>query len=513
MSPSESRVSTPARTRSVEAERRARWLLVAVAAGVFIAADDQTAIVTLLPPIVDEIGLTVDDFYRASWVVNAYLLGYLVALPIVGRIADVYGHARVFAACLGIFMLGSALVALAPSFTPLVLARGLQAVGGGGVVPVAMAIVVAQLPPERRLLGLGAIAAAAEGGALIGPLWGGGIAEFWGWRMVFWLNLPMALPVAWAVWRFTRPQDADAPVSATARGPRGRIDWWGAAILGAALALLTFALVDDPNAPRPLAVTALMLAAVAVLAVVFVLHERRTPEPMAPLQALRERHVVASNLASFLVGVGLIVALIAVPLFVNLVLVEGALDGGLTLMRLTVAVPVGALAGGWLGSRLGLRGTAALGMLLAAAGFAGLQAWDRDLAQAMRSAPQLVGGFGFGLVIAPLAAAVLQRVEPEYRAAASAWLTLSRVSGMLVGAALLTSTGLGRFYARAGSVSFGSPEFDALVAEAQVDTFREVFVAAVLLMLLAAVVAWAIGRGVSERGAVVAESDAWWTVV
>lgn len=489
-------------TRGTEADRSARWLLLAVAAGVFIAADDQTSIVTVLPPIIDDIGLTVDDFYRASWVVNAYLLGYLVALPIVGRIADVYGHARVFAACLGLFMLGSALVALAPSFTPLVMARGLQAVGGGGVVPVAMAIVVAQLPPERRLLGLGAIAAAAEGGALLGPLWGGGITELWGWRTVFWLNLPMALPVAWAVWRLANREGSP---NIGARVP-GRIDWRGASVLGAALALLTFALVDDPNAPRPLAVTVLMLAGVAALATGFVFHERHAREPMAPLAALRDPRVLASNLASFLVGVGLILALIGVPLFVNLVLVEGALDGGLTLMRLTVAVPLGALAGGWLGSRLGLRGTAALGMLLAAAGFAGLQAWDRGLSEAMRSLPQLVGGFGFGLVIAPLAAAVLQQVHPEHRAAASAWLTLSRVAGMLVGAALLTSTGLGRFYTRAGSVPFDSPEFQVLVAEAQVQTFREVFIAAALVMVLAAVVAWWIGRGRTVAG-----TDPWWT--
>ncbi len=488
-------MSAPVAAASLEA-RRARWLLIAVAAGVFVAADDQTSIVTVLPPIVDEIGLTVDDFYRASWVVNAYLLGYLVALPIVGRVADVYGHARVFAACLVVFMVGSALVALSPSFTPLVLARGLQAVGGGGVVPVAMAIVVTQLPPERRLLGLGAIAGASEAGALLGPLWGGSIAEFWGWRTVFWVNLPMTLPVLWAVWRL-----------AGSERTTGRIDWLGAAILGASLAVLTFALVDDPNARRPLLATVAMLGASAALAFAFFAHERRTPEPMAPLRALRDRHVLAANLASFLLGMGLIIALIGVPLFVNLVLAQGALQGGLTLMRLTVAVPLGAVAGGWLASRVGLRATAAAGMVMAAACFGGLQAWDRDLSEALRTLPQLVGGFGFGLVIAPLAAAVLQRVSEDYRAAASAWLTLSRVTGMLVGAALLTSTGLGRFYARAGSVPFDSPEFQALVAEAQVTTFREVFVAASAVMLLAAVVAWFIGRGRRDAGA-----EPWWTV-
>ena len=480
---------------TASAARKQRWLLFAVAAGVFVAADDQTSIVTVLPPIVNDIGLTVDDFYRASWVVNAYLLGYLVALPIVGRIADVFGHARVFAACLGVFMLGSALVALSPSFTPLVLARAFQAVGGGGVVPVAMAIVVGELPREQRLMGLGAIAAASEAGALLGPLWGGGIAELWGWRWVFWINLPMTLPIAVLAYRLAGSEQR-----------RGRIDWAGAALMGLALAVLTFALVDDPNSPRPIAATVALLALAAGLGVWFVLHERRTPEPMAPLAELSRRPVLAANLAHFLVGVGLITVLIGVPLFVNLVLVEGALAGGLTLMRLTIAVPLGALAGGWLAGRIGLRLTALVGCLLAAACFVGLATWDRDLSEVTRSLPQLVGGFGFGLVIAPLAAAVLQRVDEDHRAAASAWLTLSRVTGMLVGAALLTSTGLGRFYARAGSIAFDSPEFETLVAEAQVETFREVFIAAVVVMLVGAAIAWFIGRGDRD-----ADADPWWT--
>ncbi len=486
---------TSAKATPVGAAQKQRWLLFAVAAGVFVAADDQTSIVTVLPPIVNDIGLTVDDFYRASWVVNAYLLGYLVALPIVGRIADVFGHARVFAACLGVFMVGSALVALSPSFTPLVLARALQAVGGGGVVPVAMAIVVSELPREKRLMGLGAIAAASEAGALLGPLWGGGIAELWGWRWVFWINLPMTLPIAVLAYRLAGVEQR-----------RGRIDWAGAALMGLALAVLTFALVDDPNAPRPIVGTVTLLALAIGLGAWFVIHERRTPEPMAPLADLARRPILAANLAHFLVGVGLIGVLIGVPLFVNLVLVEGALEGGLTLMRLTVAVPLGALAGGWFAGRLGLRATAVVGCVLAAGCFVGLQAWDRDLSEVTRSVPQLVGGFGFGLVIAPLTAAVLQRVDDDHRAAASAWLTLSRVTGMLVGAALLTSSGLGRFYARAGSIAFDSPEFETLVAEAQVDTFREVFIAGVVVMLAGAAIAWFIGRGDRD-----ADADPWWT--
>jgi MFS family permease len=450
---------------------------------VFLGAADQTAIATVLPPIIRDVGITVDDFYRSSWVVNAYLLGYLVALPLHGRIADVYGRGHVFAATLAIFVGGSVLVALAPGFWWLVAARALQAVGGGGVVPVAMAIVVDELPPGRRALGLGAIAAATEAGALIGPLWGGAIAEWIGWRWVFWANVPLALPVL-----FT-----GAKLLGNARIP-ARIDWLGGALLTAGLALLTFALVDDPLTPRPPFVTLALLAFSAALVAAFVRHESHSKASIVRLAVFRERVVWAAHAATALVGGGLIVALIGIPLFVNIVLGQSPLDGGLALLRLTVAVPLGALLGGWLVDRLSIVVTVVLGALLAAAGFAGLQAWDRGLDEPLRTLPPLLAGFGFGLVIAPLNSAVLQRVGASERATAAAWLTMARLIGMLIGAALLTSQGLGRFYARAGSIEFGTPEFEALVQQAQVSTFREVFIAGAVVMLVAASVAALLAR-------------------
>ncbi len=472
------------------------WLLGGVTAGVFLAADDQTSIVTVLPALIADIGLTVDDLYRASWVVNGYLLGYLVALPIVGRVADVYGHARVYAAALGLFMLGSALVALSPTFETIVASRALQAVGGGAVVPIAMAIVVGELPPSRRLGGLGAIAAASEAGALLGPLWGGLITDWLGWRAVFWLNLPMCAPFLMLVW--------------TLAGVRRRpasIDWPGAVTLGLALGIITFVLADDPNAGRPLVLSLALLAGAALLSALFWWRQHHTPSPLVRPALLTARRRLAANLGSTLVGAGLIAALIAVPLFANLVLRESALSGGLTLMRLTVAVPLGALAGGLGASRFGLSPVASVGMLTAAAGFLGMALWTDQLGELGRSVPLLVGGFGFGLVIAPLSAAVLAGAAESERATVASWLTLARVGGMLVGAAALTSGGLGRFYERAGAIAINSPDFEQLVVAAEVSTFREVFIAAGGVMVIAAALAALIGRGDRE-----ARRERWWVL-
>lgn len=487
--------ATPPPGPVADAARRQRWVLAIVAAGVFVAADDQTSIVAVLPAIIQDVGIAVDEFYRSSWVVNGYLLGYLVALPLLGRVADVHGRARIFAVTLAIFTVGSVLVALAPSYSWIVAARALQAVGGGGVVPVAMAIVVDELPPARRALGLGAIAAASEAGALLGPLWGGAITDWFGWRWVFWVNVPMTLPVLAAGWWAI----ANRPVG-------GRIDWGGGALLAAALAVFTVALVDDPLARRPWAATAALLATSALLAAAFLWHERRARSSLLRIGMFAPRPVWAAHAAHVLVGGGLITALIAVPLFVNLVLGARPLAGGLTLMRLTVAVPLGALAGGWLAGAWGIRPTTVAGMWIAAAGLAWLGAWDRELSEPLRSVPLLVAGLGFGLVVAPLGTAVLQHVDEAERATAAAWLTLARVTGMLAGAALLTSQGLGRFYARAGSATFGSPEFEALVATAQVDTFREVFLGGAATMFAAGLVALLIGRGRADA------SERWWVL-
>ena len=472
------------------------WKLVVVALGVFVAADDQTSVVTVLPSIIRDTGITVDDFYRSSWVVNGYLLGYLAAMPLLGRVADVYGRGRVFVATLAIFIAGSALVAMSPNFTWLVIARAIQSVGAGGVVPVAMAVVVDEVSPSRRAMGLGAIAAASEAGALLGPLWGGAITDLAGWRWVFWINLPMTVPILVAGWWLTRSQ---------ARLP-GRVDWSGGVLLAAALSVLTFALVDDPVSPRPTVVTVALLLVVVGLVVAFIRHERRGGASMVRLSLFAPRSVWVANLVHVLVGGGLIVALFSVPLFVSLVLVGSPLDGGWTLMRLTAPVPLGALAGGWLASRVGLRGIATAGLLLAAVGFAGLQAWHETMGEVLRSLPLVIGGFGFGLVIAPLGLAVFQHVAEDERATAAAWLTMSRVIGMLIGGSLLTSQGLGRFYARTGAVEFNSPEFIAIVQQAQVSTFREVFIATAVVMVAAAILAWFIGRG--RAGA----EDRWWTL-
>lgn len=465
------------------------WLLVAVALGIFFAADDQTFVVTVLPKMIEGIGLPQDEFYRAAWIVNGYILGYIVAMPLMGRVSDVFGHGRIYVLSVGIFMAGSAWVAMSPNLTVLTMARSFQAIGGGAVVPVAMAIVADVMPPERRAMGLGLMAAASEAGGLFGPLWGGSLVQLIGWRGLFWINLPMCLPVALAVWWLAKDRS----------GSRAPIDYVGGVLMGGALAALAVALTDDPIEGRPVAFTVALYLAAAALGAAFVWRQRLVRFPIVDLEQFRSRPYSAGNLTNFMVGGGLIVAMVNVPLFTNVVLDESALQGGLNLMRLTVMLPVGAVLGGVLSGYLGFHRTTALGMGLCGAGFLLMSTWPADVGQWQMTLPLLVAGLGFGVVIAPIGTAVVNSVQETERATASALLTVLRLLGMLVGVALLTSRGLGRFYERAGTIGLDDPRFQEMVRNFEVSTFSETFVVAGLVCFLAMVPAFFLGRGLARR--------------
>ena len=165
--------------------------LTAVFAGVFVAADDQTVVVTVLPEIMLDLKLTVTELDHTSWIITGYLLGYVAAMPLIGRLSDIWGHRNAFIGSLLLFMLGSVGVALATDINWLIGLRVFQALGAGALVPIAIAIVGDLFPPERRGTPLGLVGASAEAGGVIGPLWGGVITKYLAWQWVFWMNIPL----------------------------------------------------------------------------------------------------------------------------------------------------------------------------------------------------------------------------------------------------------------------------------------------------------------------------------
>ena len=212
--------------------------------GTFVTALDQTVVITALPAIMADLKIPILRFESVIWMVTAYLLGYTAAMPLLGRLADVHGYRRVYLLSLAVFALGTTLVAVAgqwewlnsnlDSLHQIIAARVIQAIGGGGAVPVSLAIAAALVSPAQRGLALGIVAGAAEAGSMLGPAYGGAVIELWGWRAIFWLNVPQAAAIAIAL-VFLRER----------RNQGARMDYWGAVFLTLALVLLCLAIAHD----------------------------------------------------------------------------------------------------------------------------------------------------------------------------------------------------------------------------------------------------------------------------
>ena len=475
-----------------------------------MAALDAYVVVTLLPAMLGDVGLTIERFEQATPIVTGFLAGYVVAMPLLGAYSDVRGRIPVYLVCLAAFAAGSAMTATAgfAGLPWLVAGRFIQGLGGGGLVPLSLALAADLYRDRSRTVALGSVAALQEAGSVFGPLYGATLAaaaaSFGGWRFVFWLNLPLAAVcgagLVAASRRFELP-NRDATAS---------IDWLGGLLLGLGLGLLVLALYPDD--PERRATNALLvpagLAAVAVL-VAYGWRQVRRLEPLIPRDLLQSRAFIGVALANLLIGAALMVALVDVPILGRLVFNLNQLDSGLFLTQFLVGVPVGAVVGGLVANRIGYRVTAALGIALSAAAFIHMSGWRAD-ELLLHTGPVrqadialAVCGLGFGLVIAPLTAAVLALTRGQLHGLSTSLVVLARTMGMLVGLSVLTAFGLHRFHQILGTPVLTDPDLRArvkhleqLVAAAFLQEYREIFlIAAAVCALAAIVIAFALPPG------------------
>ncbi len=448
---------------------RAWVTLGALAAAVLLGALDQTVVVTALPAIVDDLQIPFNRLDDAAWIVTAYLLGYTVAMPLIGRMSDVFGRQPIMLACLGLLVGTSILCGVARNLEWLIVARGMQAIGGGALLPVTLAVVGDLFPTERRSVLLGLVTATAEAGGVLGPLWGAVVLDHLDWRWVFYLNVPAIALIALVM------QRSPAPSSGKAQ----RVDYAGAVLLGAGLGALALGLSRETS-QAGLGVR-LVLGALAVAALAaFVWHERREMAPLIDLALFRAMPFAAGNALSLLSGLALIVAMVDVPLYSATVLQRSAVDGGLLLMRMMVGIPVGAVVGGALIRRIGSAFAASAGVLAAGGGLVLLARWRPETSLDDLTGYLLLCGIGFGLQLAPITSVVVAWAGAPRAGVASALVTVMRMIGMLVGIATLTSWGLDRFSALVADLPLPLPVLgeSAEVSQARIDAYQRAIVAA-----------------------------------
>jgi len=306
-----------------------------LALAMFLGALNQTIVATALPTI----GRAFDDFENLSWVVIAYLLTSTVVAPLYGKLSDIYGRRGMMLVALGVFMAGSAACAAAPSMLMLILGRGLQGIGGGGIVPLTQSIIADAVPPRERgyyqaYTGSVWIVAGAAG-----PVLGGVIAEHLHWSMIFWLNVPLGLAAA----MLSSRQLKLVPVHERAH----KIDLTGAALMMAAAVALLLALTwGGTRYPwQSLQITGLIIAA-AVISAAFIWWVMRAPEPFLPLAVLNNPVMRAGCVTTACtqgVSIGLT---IFVPLYYELVHGLSASDSGLALIPIVMMTTPGSYLSG-----------------------------------------------------------------------------------------------------------------------------------------------------------------------
>lgn len=571
-------------------------LLALAAVAVAFAAADTYVVVLSLPDMMDAVGLSSTELQRAAPIVSGFLLGYVAMLPLIGRIADLRGRLPVLVASLVVFSLGSLVTAAAYDLPSLVTGRFLQGVGGGGLVPVTLALVADIYPVERRGVPLGLVGAVQELGSVLGPLYGAVVLAFGTWRDIFWINLAVGLVLAAGIVTVggravesptrsvERRRDRRLPdligltLSALTlaagllvmRQPVSLVDsidwggyfvpfgdatsyWWsqvGLVAIGLAVLTLTWLLL----APRPYVdlrgwwstvrqadlLGALLLAAAlsgvilafatadpqvqvfsdagllylgggAGAALLFVVHQRRAAEPLIPRGAFAGRPAWGALVVSFLVGAALIAALVDIPVFARATVYgDSQVKAALVLVELLVALPVGAVVGGYLTRTVAASYVTAAGMLLAAVAFWRMSTWDDQALHHLSSSVALVAaGLGFGLALAPVNAALLATTDAAVHGVTSAMLVVSRMVGMLVGISALTTIGLRRFYAASDRIPPSlqvcdgksiCDKYSDLVADALLQQLHAIFLGASVCALLAAAAALVLFRGAATRG-------------
>lgn len=399
-------------------------------AGLLLAALDQTIVATALPIIVGELGGL--DHY--SWVVTAYLLSSTVCTPLYGKISDLYGRRIMVQSAIVIFLAGSLLAGVAQGMLQLIVFRGIQGVGAGGLMALTFAVVGDVVSPRERGRYIGLLAGTWAFASVIGPFIGGFIVDNLSWRWVFLVNLPIgaaALAVTSSVLHL--------PV---VRRPH-RIDVEGALLLTAGVSCLLLTLVwGGVEHPWSSPVIVGLGAAGAVLLAAFVLWESRAAEPILPLRLFGDPIFTVGSTLGFLTGCGLFGSVIFLPLFLQVVTGVSALGSGLLLLPLTAGVVTGSVGSGRIISRTGrYRGWPAGGLAFASAGMALLTLMRAETPLALGALFMIVLGLGVG---------------------ATMQVTLLVVQNSVAHRDLGVATGAGQFFRQMGG-AFGVAAFGAVL--------------------------------------------------
>ena len=454
--------------------RREAWSIVAVTSLATLLVNlNASTLATALPDILKHLHGTPADII---WLPLAYLLPYAAILPVMGKLADAWGHRPMFLWGLAIFTVFSALSAAAASM-PLLLTYRVLAGIGGGMVLLSIAFIAFAFPEGQQALPLSVWRAGGVlGGTMAGPVVGGLLDAWLGWQGVFWPFAALGA-LAW-LWGLTVPEPAAASRDR-------RVDWWGglAVLFGLSgfVVALNMSGLSMGGASQPSQRSGAMGGAgglVTILWAVFLaglltllIRQRTAPRPILDLSLYANRRFALGNIGTLFICIGMFSAMFMVPLYLEYVRHWSAFQAALGILPATVAAIVFGVWGGSLTARYGETWPWAVGFALMAVGFVLLALLQADTAYMYTFWALTIAGAGMGLPVGPTAQAALGYVAPEQAGEAAGIFNLSHNMGRPLGLGTL----------------------GALLVVTSVATYQQIFWSTAAVMLAGMVMAFALG--------------------
>jgi EmrB/QacA subfamily drug resistance transporter len=438
-----------------------------------LAALDSSILATAVPSIVKDLG----DFAQFPWMFSIYLLAQAVSVPLYGKLADVVGRKPILLFGIGLFLVASVLCGFAWSMPILIVARGLQGLGAGAILPMTMTVAGDIYTVEERSKIQGYLASVWAISSVVGPTLGGLFSQYLTWRWVFWINLPLGLVAAVLLVRHFHEKVVHR---------NHKIDWWGIGLLTVSLTALILAVLEGGQVwawDSPVSLSLLVGGTVLLVAFFFV--EGRAAEPVLPLWIFTRRLLATTSLAAFGVGAILLGLTSYIPTYLERTLGIEPLVAGLAMAAILVGWPLAATLSGRIYLKIGFRKTAIIGMTFVIAALAGLLVTVGVPSLWWVTLFCFVAGFGFGLASTPTMIAAQSSVEWNERGVVTGNNQFSRAVG--------SSLGVSAFGAVANGILLAAPGGTAVAANF-VGATGGVFAVALGVAVLTWVAVWAMPR-------------------
>ncbi|MGY1812669.1 MDR family MFS transporter [Blastococcus sp. SYSU D00820] len=423
--------TVPSRGTSAEGpivltRRRINLIFSALIAGMLVASLDQTIISTAMPTIVGDLG----GVSHMAWVTTAYLLASTLVMPIYGKFGDLWGRRTLFLVAIALFTAASVGAALSPDFTWFVIWRGVQGLGGGGMMILSQAIIADVVPARERGKYMGPLGAVFGLSAVAGPLVGGFFTDHasLGWQWCFWINVPVgvaALVIGWFALTLPRKRNTEP------------VDVAGVVLLSIATASLIFFTDFGGDEGWTAAPTLLLMALFAVSAVLFVLVERRAVQPIIPMSLFRNRTFVVTTALGAAVGLGMFSAIAFMPTFLQMASGTSAANSGLLMLPMMAGLFITVIGSGIATTRTGrYKAYPIAGVLVIAAAMLWMSTLSGETSLVTVGLMLFCMGLGLGLIMQIVVLVAQNAVSPSDLGAATATNNYFREVGATLGVAV-----------------------------------------------------------------------------